>query len=345
MDPCFYRRDVSVTVPNGPSCDAIIILHVDDMRVAGEAQVLRDLHSKLYAKFEITTSDSGRFLGMDAEYDLAKGVLRMHMSTYIQSTVDRFATFDISKGVPFRELVGSLLWIVLCIMGPELLRVKDLARRSNNFTVEDFHQAMEVLHRIKDRKELGIIYRRGGAGKERVPANTRLGGDIKDHADDDENLRLFNKDFDKYEAAVAIQGLLVGTFSVGDQTEFNEVKESDLYKLDPMVEDADFDITKRLAPTNNRFTMVAYSDASFAVGELKQSVSGFIVYINGIPLLWGSLKQTVVVDSTCSAEYVASSICCKQVLQAENMLQFLHWNIGRLTGRIHAVGALTHHRR
>ena len=325
MDPCFYRRDVSVTVPNGPSCDAIIILHVDDMRVAGEAQVLEDLHSKLYAKFEITTSDSGRFLGMDAEYDLAKGVLRMHMSTYIQSTVDRFTNFDISKGVPFRELVGSLLWIVLCIMGPELLRVKDLARRSNNFTVEDFHQAMEVLHRIKNRKELGIIYRRGGAGKEHVPANTRLGGDIKDHADDDENLRLFNKDFDKYEAAVAIQGLLVGTFSIGDQTEFSEVKESDLYKLDPIVEDADFDITKRLAPTNNRFTMVAYSDASFAVGDLKQSVSGFIVYINGIPLLWGSLKQTVVVDSTCSAEYVASSICCKQVLQAENMLQFLQF--------------------
>lgn len=29
------------------------------------------------------------------------------------------------------------------------------------------------------------------------------------------------------------------------------------------------------------------------------------------------------VDSTCSAEYVASSVCCKQILQAENMMQFL----------------------
>ena len=29
------------------------------------------------------------------------------------------------------------------------------------------------------------------------------------------------------------------------------------------------------------------------------------------------------VDSTCSAEDVASSICCKQILQAENMVQFL----------------------
>ena len=35
MDPCFYRRHVQCTVPDGPSCDATIILHVDDMRVAG----------------------------------------------------------------------------------------------------------------------------------------------------------------------------------------------------------------------------------------------------------------------------------------------------------------------
>ena len=85
------------------------------------------------------------------------------------------------------------------------------------------------------------------------------------------------------------------------------------------------DIKKVLAPTNSRFTIVAYSDASFAVGELKQSISGWIVYLNGTPILWGSLKQTAVVDSTCSAEYVASSICCKQILQIENMVQFLQF--------------------
>jgi hypothetical protein len=117
---------------------------------------------------------------------------------------------------------------------------------------------------------------------------------------------------------------LTEQYSIGDQTELNELKESDLYKLDS-TDNPELDIEKKLAPTNKRFSMVAYSDASFAVGLLKQSVSGFIIYINGIPLLWGSLKQTVVVDSTCSAEYVATSICCKQVLQAENMLQFLQF--------------------
>ena len=91
---------------------------------------------------------TGRLLGMDTEYDLKTGVFKMHMATYIESTVQRFENFDLSKGIPYRELVGSLLWIVLCVMGTELLRVKDLARRSNNYTMDDYKDALRVLKRI-----------------------------------------------------------------------------------------------------------------------------------------------------------------------------------------------------
>ncbi len=118
-------------------------------------------------------------------------------------------------------------------------------------------------------------------------------------------------------------------YSIGDEAEFNELDEKNLYKLDPMMDDMTMDILKVLAPTNKRFTKVAYSDASFAVGDTKQSVTGFIVMINGVPLLFGSLKQTVVVDSTCSAEYVAASICCKQIMEIENMVQFLGFTCPR----------------
>jgi hypothetical protein len=108
MDSCFYRRACpAVTDPTMAKSDAIIILHVDDMRVAASPDVLQVIHDKLYAEFQITTSDCGRFLGMDTEYNLATGVFKMHMATYIQSTMDRFQAFDLSKGVPYRELVGS----------------------------------------------------------------------------------------------------------------------------------------------------------------------------------------------------------------------------------------------
>ena len=73
---------------------------------------------------------------------------------------------------------------------------------------------------------------------------------------------------------------------------------------------------------NLRYRLIVYADASFAVGDTKQSVSGYIVFLNGVPILWGSLKQTIVVDSSCSAEFVAASIACKQLLHAENMVSF-----------------------
>jgi hypothetical protein len=304
MDACFYRRAcVSDGIQDAARSDAIIILHVDDMRVAAPPEILQIIHDQLFVEFQITTSDTGRFLGMDVDYDLHTGVLKMHMATYIDSTVQRFTDFDLSKGIPYREIVGSLLWIVLCVLGTELLRVKDLAKRCNNFTIDDYNDALKVLDRIVSSKHYGIIFRRGGANKEFVPSKTRLGGGLE------------NTDEEVY--------------STGDQGHANELEENNLYKLDPDVDDTTLDIEKVLADTNTRFTKVAYSDASFAVGETKQSITGFIVLINGVPILWGSLKQTVVVDSTCSAEYVAASVCCKQIMQAENMVQFLDFTCPR----------------
>jgi hypothetical protein len=293
-------------------CDAIIVLHVDDMRVAVAPDVLQDIHDKLYTEFQITTSDTGRFLGMDTTYDLTTGFLKMHMATYIEATVQRFKDFDVTNGAPFRELVGSLLWIVLNIIGPELLRVKDLARRSNDFTVTDYQDALKVLTRISERREYGIIYRRGSAGREYVPASSRPEGGLI-------------LEPEKYVHTMA----QTSEYSIGDAASFNELDEKNLYKVDHLMDDATLDILKDLAPTNKRFTKVAYSDASFAVGETKQSITGFIIMINGTPLLFGSLKQTVVVDSTCSAEYVAASVCCKQVLEVENMVQFLGFTCPR----------------
>jgi hypothetical protein len=303
MDPCFYRRTCMQRVGTDEArSDAIIILHVDDMRVAACPAVLKSIHDQLFQEFQITTSDSGRFLGMDTEYNIKDGFFKMHMATYIDSTVQRFSNFDLSKGIPYRELVGSLMWIVLCVMGTELLRVKDLARRSNNYTMDDYTDALKVLERITSQRGYGIIFRRGGAGREYIPACTRLGGGSDD---------------------------MEPGYSIGDSTEINELEETNLYKLDPLVDDVSLDLKKTLADTNTRFTKVAYTDASFAVGETKQSISGFVILINGTPILWGSIKQTIVVDSTCSAEYVAASVCCKQILQAENMVQFLDFTCPR----------------
>ncbi len=57
MDPCFYRRAcIQNGEANAPRSDAIIILHVDDMRVAAPPEILQIIHNKLFEEFQITTS-------------------------------------------------------------------------------------------------------------------------------------------------------------------------------------------------------------------------------------------------------------------------------------------------
>jgi hypothetical protein len=85
------------------------------------------IHAALHQRFNITTSDGSRFLGIDTRYDVTAGILEMGMSTYIMDTTTRVAGFDLSLGCPYREIVGCLLWIVLCVNGPDLVRVKDFA--------------------------------------------------------------------------------------------------------------------------------------------------------------------------------------------------------------------------
>ncbi len=59
------------------------------------------------------------------------------------------------------------------MMGPELLRVKDLARRLNEYTAKDFKDALKVLDRIYDKRTYGIVIMRGGAGSELIPSSSR----------------------------------------------------------------------------------------------------------------------------------------------------------------------------
>ncbi len=176
LDSCFYRRS-----------DAVLILYCDDLKIGASPSVLTSLHFSLSEKFAVTTAPGNRFLGMDTTYDPNLGVMKLSMTTYIDTTVERFKNFDLSQGYPYRELVGCLLWITLNVMGPELLRVKDLARLSNSFGEQEYNLALKVLKRIFVRKHHGIVILRHVAGKEIVPASIRsVSEDLSGENDDSE---------------------------------------------------------------------------------------------------------------------------------------------------------------
>ena len=210
--------------------------------------------------------------------------------------------------------MGCLLWVTLNVMGPELLIVKDLARLSNCYGASEYDAALKVLRRIFVRRCHGIVIFRHAAGREIVPSSQRSSSSSP--PDDD--------------AGECIDSDATGTLIPDSE---NEVTKNSLCQGKALFADTDghykveddelLDIQRVFLPVNSRYRLLAYGDASFAVGDTKQSVTGFIIYLNGVPLIWGSLKQTVVVDSSASAEFVAASITCKHLLHAENMIGFL----------------------
>jgi hypothetical protein len=308
LDNCFYRRS-----------DAVLILYCDDLRIGASPSVLSSLHSSLSDKFAVTTAPGNRFLGMDTTYDPNLGIMKLSMTSYIDATVERFSNFDLSQGFPYRELVGCLLWITLNIMGPELLRVKDLARLSNSFGELEYNLALKVLKRIRVRKFHGIVIMRNVAGKEIIPASVRPVPEDLSGENSGENATSSSSVPDDTGMYIPISDneLTKNSLCQGKAL-FSQTSSS------YVVEDAErLDIRRVVLAVNHRYSLIAYGDASFAVGETKQSVTGFVIYLNGVPLLWGSLKQTVVVDSSCSAEFVAASVTCKHLIHAENMLGFL----------------------
>jgi hypothetical protein len=252
-------------------------------------------YTALFDEFQVTTCDGTRFLGMDTEYDRNAGFTKLQMETYVKEMVARFESVDTTAGHPVRELTGCLIWTVCCVHGGDLMRVKELARNCNNAGPEEHATGLNLMYRLQKRGSKGIMFRRDCAGKETVPPNRRMLSD---------------------------SGKKVPHY-VGSEDAIDDFGEKELYRSCDAVEDAEAAAARDLVPETELFTIVAYTDASFAVTTKMQSISGWIVYCNGVPMLWGSLRQAVVVDSSCSAEYVAASVCVKQVMTLANCLLFL----------------------
>jgi hypothetical protein len=234
---------------------------------------------------------------MDTHYDIDAGILTMGMDTYIGATMERSSKFDLALDCPYREIVGCLLWIVLSVNGPDLVRVKDLAKRCNAPSPADYQDALKVLKRLYKRRGAVMLFKRGYAGREWIPSSTCPTSFVPEPTD----------------------GLVLSLVASSSHCQISQMDVHDHF--DSL--DAALDIAETPLPTTTRFTTVAFTDAAFALGDLVDSISGFVIYINCTPVMWGSMKQSTKGDSTCAVEFVAASVCCKQLVHLENMFRFL----------------------
>jgi hypothetical protein len=99
--------------------------------------------------------------------------------------------------------------------------------------------------------------------------------------------------------------------------------------------------------------LVAYVDADWANDrEGRRSTTGYVLLFDGAPISWCSQLQSIVALSTCEAEYIALSECCREVVYMRQMMEFLREPLGQPTvvyednqGAIDLTNNPCHHKR
>jgi hypothetical protein len=95
-----------------------------------------------------------------------------------------------------------------------------------------------------------------------------------------------------------------------------------------VVDTRDKSLIMKPVNTKGRFWEIsAYSDSDWASMENnRKSVTGFVVFVNGVLISWKSKQQEVIAKSSTEAEYIALATVCTEVIFIKQLLESI--NIG-----------------
>ena len=90
------------------------------------------------------------------------------------------------------------------------------------------------------------------------------------------------------------------------------------------------------------FMIEGYSDSDYASNkDDRRSISGMVIYLCGIPIMWKSKSQKAVTLSSTEAEYYSLSELCSELIFVKNMLEFLGTKINfAIIAKVDNVGAM-----
>jgi hypothetical protein len=181
-DPCLYTMSTETDVV------AIFILHVDDSVLAADEPLASQIAKQLMAIYNMTNAGTPTWvLGLGVDYDQDQGTLRLSQKPYIEQMLVKYGMEDCNtaktpaatvrltahteplskkesdfmKKVPYRSLVGSLLYAAICTRPDIAFSVIQNAKFSDNPSLVHFTAAKRILRYLKGTKNYGITYTRG----------------------------------------------------------------------------------------------------------------------------------------------------------------------------------------
>jgi len=170
-DPCLFYSTVD-------GHKLIIALYVDDGLVA--AQNEEDLNSFLFelsSEFHVTVLPATCFLGLQIRL-LNDGSISVSQENYALKVLQKFNMFECNKvttpmdkvtacesngciedKVPFREAVGSLMYLVIGTRPDIAFAVSTVSKVLEKPTKEDWEKVKRIFKYLKGTYQMGIVYR------------------------------------------------------------------------------------------------------------------------------------------------------------------------------------------
>lgn len=171
-DPCIYTSEGG---------ELLVALYVDDGLVIGKSKLEIDkLLKSMQQKFEITSSDATCYLGVEIIRNREEKTIRLIQTAYAKAVLKKFGmtscnsvatpadssiTLKINvnndlKTVPYRQLVGSLMYLAVVTRPDLAYTVATLSRFLDSPTNKHWNAGKRALRYLAGTTDLGITYGR-----------------------------------------------------------------------------------------------------------------------------------------------------------------------------------------
>lgn len=174
-EPCLYIKSTDRTI-------SIIVLYVDDMLyLSNDKQEMKLIKQKMSEEFELKElGNVENFMGLKVERDRAKGILAISQGEYAREILERFdmaeckprsipieTKLDLETGngedkttQPYRELLGSLMYLMLGTRPDLSFAVNKMSRYQENATDQHWSYLKSILRYVRGTTDYKLIYSR-----------------------------------------------------------------------------------------------------------------------------------------------------------------------------------------
>lgn len=170
VDKCLYFNNQK---------SLLLVIYVDDgLVVSKDKKLLDSLIEYLKKNFELKVMECESYLGFQVLRDKNRKWLKLQQAHYADKILEKFEMLDckpastpeevgavnladapkLPANAPFKELVGSLLYLVTCTR-PDIAHAVSVASRTSEPTEAHWKALKRILRYIKGTKDIGIHFR------------------------------------------------------------------------------------------------------------------------------------------------------------------------------------------